>query len=184
MSRKIRIISSGYIVFSALLAVVLVSHYGYFHLGHFWRDSTALAQLPPFPHPMIEIPRSSQIFIAILDMLPLVPSLCALYFGARVMADFRSGRYFTVTVTRSMSRGGLSVIALAVLKLLSLNLMIPYVFSHDPMADMPILMAETPIKFIIDPTIAGFLLAGVMIWIIGWVLTQALVLKAENESIV
>jgi len=27
-------------------------------------------------------------------------------------------------------------------------------------------------------------LAGVMIWIIGWVLTQALVLKAENESIV
>ena len=184
MSGKIRIISSGYIVFSALLALFLVAHYGYFHLGHFWRDSTTLAQLPPFPHPMIEIPRSSQIIIAILNMLPLVPSLCALYFGARVMADFRSGRYFTVTVTRSMSRGGLSVIALAVLKLLSLNLMIPYVFSHDPMADMPILMAETPIKFIIDPTIAGFLLAGVMIWIIGWVLTQALVLKAENESIV
>ena len=80
MSRKIRSISSGYIVFSALLAVVLVSHYGYFHLGHFWRDSTALAQLPPFPHPMIEIPRSSQIFLAILDMLPLVTSLCALSF--------------------------------------------------------------------------------------------------------
>ena len=94
MSRKIRIISSGYIVFSALLALFLVAHYGYFHLGHIWRDSTALAQLPPFPHPMIEIPRSSQIIIAILNMLPLVPSLCALYFGARVMADFRSGALF------------------------------------------------------------------------------------------
>jgi hypothetical protein len=35
-----------------------------------------------------------------------------------------------------------------------------------------------------EPTDAGFLLAGVMIWIIGWVLTQALVLKAEHESIV
>ena len=184
MSRKIRIISSGCILFSTLLAVFLVAHYGHFHWVHNWRDPAALAQLLQFSDPTIEIPRSSQIIIAILNMLPLVPSLCALYFGARVMADFRSGRYFTVTVTRSMSRGGLSVIALAVLKLLSLNLMIPYVFSHDPMADMPILMAETPIKFIIDPTIAGFLLAGVMIWIIGWVLTQALVLKAEHESIV
>ena len=88
MSRKIRILSSGYLVFSALLAVVLVSHSGYFHLGHFWRDSTALAQLPPFPHPMIEIPPSSQIFIAILDFLPLVPSLCSLSFVSRMMADF------------------------------------------------------------------------------------------------
>ena len=76
-----------------------------------------------------------------------------------------------------MSHDGLSVIAFALLKLFSLNVMIPYVFRYDPMADVPI-------RFMFEPTDAGFLLAGVMIWIIGWVLTQALVLKAENESTV
>ena len=177
MSRKIRIISSGCILFSTLLAVFLVAHYGHFHWVHNWRDPAALAQLLQFSDPTIEIPRSSRIFIAILDMLPLVPGLCALYFGARVVADFRSERYFTVTVTRSMSRGGLSLIALASLKFLSLKFMIPYVFRYDPMADVPI-------RFMFEPTGAGFLLAGVMIWIIGWILTQALVLKAEHESIV
>ena len=97
MSRKIRIISSGCILFSTLLAVFLVAHYGHFHWVHNWRDPAALAQLLQFSDPTIEIPRSSRIFIAILDMLPLVPGLCALYFGARVVADFRSERYFTVT---------------------------------------------------------------------------------------
>ena len=53
----------------------------------------------------------------------------------------------------------------------------PHVFRYDPMADVPI-------QFMFEPTDAGFLLAGVMIWIIGWVLTQAPVLKAEHESIV
>lgn len=44
------------------------------------------------------------------------------------MADFRSERYFTVNITRSMSHDGQSVIAFALLKLFSLNVMIPYVF--------------------------------------------------------
>ena len=151
MSRKIRIISSGYILFSTLLAVFLVAHYGHFHWVHNWRDPAALAQLLQFSDPTIEIPRSSRIFIAILDMLPLVPGLCALYFGACVVADFRSERYFTVTVTRSMSHDGLSVIAFALLKLFSLNVMIPYVFRYGPKADIPI-------RFIFEPTDASFLL--------------------------
>ena len=151
MSRKIRIISSGYILFSTLLAVFLVAHYGHFHWVHNWRDPAALAQLLQFSDPTIEIPRSSRIFIAILDMLPLVPGLCALYFGARVMADFRSERYFTVNINRSMSHDGLSVIAFALLKLFSLNVMIPYVFRYGPKADIPI-------RFIFEPTDASFLL--------------------------
>ena len=68
-----------------------------------------------------------------------------------MMADFRSERYFTVNINRSMSHDGLSVIAFALLKLFSLNVMIPYVFRYDPKADIPI-------RFIFEPTDASFLL--------------------------
>lgn len=52
-----------------------------------------------------------------------------------------------------MSHDGLSVIAFALLKLFSLNVMIPYVFRYDPKADIPI-------QFIFEPTDASFLLIG------------------------
>ena len=68
-----------------------------------------------------------------------------------MMADFRSERYFTVNINRSMSHDGLSVIAFALLKLFSLNVMIPYVFRYGPKADIPI-------RFIFEPTDASFLL--------------------------
>ena len=153
IAHKIRIISTGYILYSTLLALFLAAHYGFFNLVNLWRNPAALAQILQFSDPTIEIPSSSRSFIVILDILPCVPSLFALNFGARVMASFRSERYFTVNITRSISHDGLSVIAFALLKLFSLNVIIPYVFRYDPKADIPV-------RFIFEPTDAGFLLIG------------------------
>ena len=50
----------------------------------------------------------------------------------------------------------------------------PHVFGYDPKVDQSL-------QFIFEPTDAGFLLVGVMFWIIGWVLTQALVLKRSRR---
>ena len=50
------------------------------------------------------------------------------------------------------------------------RVMVIHIFGSAPKADIAV-------RFIFEPTDAGFLLTGVMFWIIGWVLPQALVLK-------
>jgi len=54
------------------------------------------------------------------------------------------------------------------------HVMVIHIFGSAPTADIAV-------KFIFEPTDAGFLLPGVMPWIIGWVLPQALVLKRSRR---
>ena len=48
IAHKIRIISTGYILFSTLLALFVAAHYGFFNLVHLWRDPAARGALLPF----------------------------------------------------------------------------------------------------------------------------------------
>jgi hypothetical protein len=54
------------------------------------------------------------------------------------------------------------------------HVMVIHIFGSAPTADIAV-------RFIFEPTDAGFLLPGVMPWIIGWVLPQALVLKRSRR---
>jgi len=54
------------------------------------------------------------------------------------------------------------------------RVMVIHIFSSAPKADIAV-------RFIFEPTDAGFILTGVMFWIIGWVLPQALVLKRSRR---
>jgi hypothetical protein len=52
--------------------------------------------------------------------------------------------------------------------------MIIHIFGSNP-------KAAIAVRFIFEPTDAGFHFTGVMFWIIGWVLPQALVLKRSRR---
>ena len=54
------------------------------------------------------------------------------------------------------------------------RMMVIHIFGSGP-------KAAVAVRFIFEPTDAGFLLTGVMFWIIGWVLPQALVLKRSHR---
>jgi hypothetical protein len=54
------------------------------------------------------------------------------------------------------------------------RVMVIHIFGYNP-------EAYIAVRFIFEPTDAGCLLTGVMFWIIGWVLPQALVLKRSRR---
>lgn len=177
MDSRIKKVSGLLIFLGALLALYMTFGLVTFLATHVWSDPAALARLFRFADPETQIPFWIRVCYTIVQALPVVMGLAALYHGAKLMNGFRIGRYFAPITTRSMSLCGLALIGVATFAIVARITSGPLISQFDA-------PGRGFVSLRLDTYDLGFLLAGLAMWVTGWVLTSAFALQAENESFV
>ncbi|MGB0798737.1 MAG: DUF2975 domain-containing protein [Planktomarina sp.] len=177
MDTKISRISTVLIVLGGALAVYMSVRLVSFLGTHVWSDAAALARLFGFENVETQIPSVTRLLYSGVQSAPVLCGLVALYFGARLMNGFRTGRYFSPKTTQSMSFCGMGLVGVAIFAMLARIISGPLISQYDS-------VGRRFVSVTIDTYDLGFILAGLVMWVTGWVLTSAFALQSENESFV
>lgn len=177
IDQKIRRTSTILLVLGGGLATYLVAVYAYGMIVWVWSDPFKLAYGFGYRDGDLAIPFGTRVLYTLLQSLPVIAGLLTLGFGAKLMLGFRRAEYFDTATTKAMWNCGLSLMAVGFVAIFVRTLSGPLVSQHFP-------VGKRFVSLSIDSYDLGFLLAGLMFSVTGWVLTRATELQKENESFV
>ncbi|MGB1235041.1 MAG: hypothetical protein ACPG5U_04860 [Planktomarina sp.] len=165
------------IVIGIALAALMIGQQTYFLWSVLIVDPSALARIYGLVDQTQIIPVTTRITYACVTTAPVVAGLAALWFGSSLMQHFRRSEYFKHSTTISMARCGQGLVALGVISTLARMIVIPLVTQHNP-------AGQRSISVLMNTHDVGFLLAGLLLWTTGWVMSEAIRIEAENKEFI
>lgn len=107
----------------------------------------------------------------------VLSGLLAVAFGTRLMVHFWNGRFFETKTTNTIRWLGGSLMLVSVLSVAFVSVS-PHVMTFGRA------LGTIPIQLRLNSYDLGYVLCGVLIFIIGWVLGEALRIEQENREFV
>ena len=130
-----------------------------------------------YPNADIIIPLSTRIVYFLATLIPNLAAIGAVAFGIRLMLHFRNIEFFERETISTIRKVGICLVALAFSAVLATVFINPWVTQHNPAGALPL-------NFRISTSDLGYLLAGTLLFIIGWVMGEALKIQEENKAFV
>lgn len=127
--------------------------------------------------PGAEIATATRIVYAVVWLMPVAAGLVAVLSAIGLLTLVREGVIFDHRIARRFRIAGIACAASGALDLLA-NLFTPLILSwHNPSGALP------P-SFYFNSEAAGLILCGGVFYLTGWIMAEAIRLKAENEGFI
>lgn len=141
-----------------------------------WADAAdLLARFPALP-PSTPLTATQVALAALLGAVSVVPLVAACLAMRRLFGRYRSGEILTDACARDIHRIGLALLAVALATILIPTLQLLALSWRAPTGRI--------LAIGLDGGTLGFLLAGGLLTVIGWVMGEASRLREENEGFV
>ncbi|MEO0356884.1 MAG: DUF2975 domain-containing protein [Pseudomonadota bacterium] len=147
-----------------------------------WTIPNAFIDLDRLPRaygygPDEDFPFFNRLFFFVFVTMSVLSGLIAVGIGFRLMRLFWNGVFFEHATTTTIRWLGISLMAVAVISILYGNV-VPYVLTQARAS------GGLPMYPVLNSYDLGYALCGVLMFMIGWVLGEALRIEQENKEFV
>ncbi len=174
---RIKTLSTALIALGGVFLIYFVWRYVTFVVPLAFGDDGMLQRWFGYEDHATHIPLSTRLVYFIMTLLPNLAAVAAVLIGIRLMFHFRAEQYFHARTISTLRHIGLALMILAATAIFATIAINPWVTQHRPEGALPF-------NFHIGTYDLGYLLAGILVYIVGWVMGEALKIQQENEGFV